>query len=449
MSGPPMGSMGMGMMGGQGMYQEDDYGMRNIQQVVQAPPMMMEKHFFNNVMQPPAGPNFEMTPEFMERIVEIPRVNIDHRERLVEVPQPQVVDRIVEVPQIQEIIQIAKGGGGGSEFGTDIDPATGLPIPGRSGFNSAAGRACASGIDPATGRPHFPGDGSSAREQAIRNGNLVEVPMTREAPVIEFCQETLPPLEISQVQYQDRYVEVPQIQEVLRVIPRIEVREIPVERIIQVPKKIIQEIERPIFRPVPHLIQQAVERQIPVPRTQIQTLEVVKQIPMPIMQQVDVQVNYPMPVPMAMPQPMMMQQVPVAVPQPYAVEVEKRVEVPCIQTQIIEKIVEVPVAVPVQQQQQQVVMQQPPMQTRDIVHPPVTTGQMGQAVEVSRSIVGTQMMQPQTMSVSNSYVGPAATPPRMMYEQVPMQSSQTILQPPMTTFNGGGPPTIIGASQRA
>merc|ERR1740117_1314840 len=171
MSGPPMGSMGMGMMGGQGMYQEDDYGMRNIQQVVQAPPMMMEKHFFNNVRQPPAGPNFEMTPEFM--------------------------DRIVEVPQIQEIIQIAKGGGDGSEFGTDIDPATGLPIPGRSGFNSAAGRACASGIGPATGRPHFPGDGSSAREQAIRNGNLVEVPMTREAPVIEFCQETLPPLEIS------------------------------------------------------------------------------------------------------------------------------------------------------------------------------------------------------------------------------------------------------------
>lgn len=385
MSGPPMGSMGMGMMGGQGMYQ-DDYGMRNIQQVVQAPPMMMEKHFFNNVMQPPAGPNFEMEPEFMERIVEIPRVNIDHRERLVEVPQPQVVDRIVEVPQIQEII----------------------------------------------------------KEEP---GEVFQIPMTREAPVIEFCQETLPPLEISQVQYQDRYVEVPQIQEVLRVIPRIEVREIPVERIIQVPKKIIQEIERPIFRPVPHLIQQAVERQIPVPRTQIQTLEVVKQIPMPIMQQVDVQVNYPMPVPMAMPQPMMMQQVPVPVPQPYAVEVEKRVEVPCVQTQIIEKIVEVPVAVPVQQQQQVVVQPPMTMQTRDIVYPPVSTGQVGEAVEVSRSIIGTQMMQPQTMTVSNSYVAPAATPPRMMsMQQVPMASSQTILQPPMTTFNG--PPTIIGASQR-
>merc|ERR1719265_292530 len=104
------------------------------------------------------GPRFQAEPEFNERVVEIPRFNIEHRERLVEVPQPQVVDRIVEVPQIQEIIK------------------------------------------------ETPGD-------------IIPIPVTREAPVIEFRTEQLPPLEIAQVQYQDRYVEVPQIQEVLRVIP--------------------------------------------------------------------------------------------------------------------------------------------------------------------------------------------------------------------------------------
>merc|ERR1719269_291238 len=80
-----------------------------VNQVVQAPPVLMEKHHFNTMMQAPQGPAFEMEPEFLERVTEIPRVNIEHRERLVEVPQPQVVDRIVEVPQVQEIIKETPG----------------------------------------------------------------------------------------------------------------------------------------------------------------------------------------------------------------------------------------------------------------------------------------------------------------------------------------------------
>lgn len=36
-------------------------------------------------------------------------------------------------------------------------------------------------------------------------------------------------------------------------MPRIEVREIPIERVIQVPKKVVQEVEQPVYRPVPHL----------------------------------------------------------------------------------------------------------------------------------------------------------------------------------------------------
>merc|ERR1719434_478427 len=96
------------------------------------------------------------------------------------------------------------------------------------------------------------------KEEAAPMSEKYVVPIERQAPVVEFIQETLPPLEEASVQYTNRYVEVPQIQEVLRIIPRVQVREIPIERIIQVPKKIIQEIERPIYRPVPHLVKQPV-----------------------------------------------------------------------------------------------------------------------------------------------------------------------------------------------
>lgn len=102
--------------------------------------------------------------------------------------------------------------------------------------------------------------------------------VTREVPKIEVRQvERI--VEVPNVQYRDRIVEVPQIIEIVRRVPRVEIREIPIERIIQVPKKIIQEVERPVYRPVPHLVQQAVTREIPVPRTYVQTMEVVKQVP--------------------------------------------------------------------------------------------------------------------------------------------------------------------------
>lgn len=67
------------------------------------------------------------------------------------------------------------------------------------------------------------------------------------------------------------------VQEVVRRIPRIEVREIPIERVIQVPKKVVQEIVQPVYRPVPHLVKQAVERTIPVPKVSMQQMEVVQQ----------------------------------------------------------------------------------------------------------------------------------------------------------------------------
>lgn len=88
-------------------------------------------------------------------------------------------------------------------------------------------------------------------------------------------------IEVPQIEYEDRIVEVPEVREVVRRVPRVEVREIPIERIIQVPKKIIHEIEQPVYRPVPHLVQQPVEREIPIPKQYLQTLEVVKQVAVP------------------------------------------------------------------------------------------------------------------------------------------------------------------------
>lgn len=162
----------------------------------------------------------QLEAEYYERTVHVPKYEIENRERLVEVPQPQIVDRIIEIPQIQEVIH---------------------ELPG---------------------------------EKEIKL-------ITREVPKIEVQQREVI-VEVPQIEYQDRYVEVPEIREIVRRIPRVEVREIPIERVIQVPKKMHQEVEQPIYRPVPHLVQQPVEREIPIPRTQLQTMEVVTQNPVAV-----------------------------------------------------------------------------------------------------------------------------------------------------------------------
>eukprot|EP00401_Gymnodinium_catenatum_P024450 CAMPEP_0117459778 /NCGR_PEP_ID=MMETSP0784-20121206/1657_1 /TAXON_ID=39447 /ORGANISM="" /LENGTH=855 /DNA_ID=CAMNT_0005253409 /DNA_START=47 /DNA_END=2610 /DNA_ORIENTATION=- len=174
-------------------------------------------------LQPPVEPvqkpmvKYDFEPEYFEQITEIPKTNVEIIERLVEVPEPQIVDRIIEVPQIQEVVR---------------------EIPGK-----------------------------------------VEVRLTtREVPRIEIQQRERVE-EVPEIEYVDRFVEVPIVHEIVRRIPRIEVHEIPVERIIQVPKKVIQEIEQPVYRAVPHLVRKPVQRQIPVPKPTIQQMEVVKQYP--------------------------------------------------------------------------------------------------------------------------------------------------------------------------
>jgi hypothetical protein len=359
-----------------------------ISQIIQAPPQVIERQSVIPYRQfvPPA---YTQEPEYMEHVVEIPRINVEHRERLVEVPQPQVVDRIIEVPQIQEVVKV---------------------------------------LPPAEDEMHT-------------------VYSTRECPVVEFRDETLPPMEVAQVQYQDRYVEVPQIQEVLRVIPRIEVREIPIERIIQVPKKVIQEIEQPIFRPVPHLIQQAVEREIPVPKVQVQQVEVVKQISQPMYEEIEVMVPQPFPSYELTPGPMM-EVMEVPVPQPYPVIEEKEVEVyvPQVQERFIEKIVEVPihtettievpVEVPVLQPAPRELPAQPfpvPMPYREstVVHEPISFG----LPMSEHTIVHDPVVSGPPVAVSSRILGVDTLPTQtsMVSTQVPIVKTASVVQPRVTT----------------
>lgn len=161
----------------------------------------------------PPAENVTLEPEYVERVVEVPKYKEEWVERLVEVPEPMVVDRVVEVPQIQEVIKETPG--------------------------------------------------------------PVEVELfTREVPRVHVRQVERV-VEVPQVTYKDRFIEVPVVHEVVRRIPRIQVHEIPIERVIQVPKKVVQEIEQPVYRPVPHLVNCEVEQEIPVPRVQLQTMETV------------------------------------------------------------------------------------------------------------------------------------------------------------------------------
>eukprot|EP00434_Breviolum_minutum_P035729 symbB.v1.2.031636.t2/scaffold3683.1/size52090/3 len=111
-------------------------------------------------------------------------------------------------------------------------------------------------------------------------GNLPVKVITREVPKIE-VKQVEKVVEVPNIEYQDRLVEVREVREVVRRVPRIEVREIPIERVIQVPKKVVQEVEQPVYRPVPHMVKQHVEREIPVPKPYLQTLEVVQQVSVP------------------------------------------------------------------------------------------------------------------------------------------------------------------------
>jgi len=297
---------------------------------------------------------FEMEPEYYERVVEVPKIGVELVEKVVEVPEPQIIDRIVEVPQVQEVIK---------------------EVP------------------------------------------KIEVQMiTREVPKIEVRQmERF--VDVPQIHVQDRFVEVTQVREVVRKVPRIEVHEIPIERIIQVPKKVIQEIEQPVYRPVPTMVRVPVEREIPVPKVQVQTVEVVKQIPVP--QIVDVEVDVPQYVPqyidiepqrptaVAMPPQQIVQQVPLMTQKVYAPQMQVQIPQP-VHEQVL---VHAPVAHP----------------TRPMVAmaytPPTPPAAMG--------LPTIMQQQPLQMQQMQSFQAPAAyTPPMPVYASQPAM----VAAPPMPVY---------------
>lgn len=334
----------------------------------------------------------DLEPEYVERIVEVPRVRVDHVEKIIEVPEIQMVDRIIEVPQVQDVVLDTSGAGGaggyggpggcgpGGEFGYGWGGGPGGPGgpgggcgPGGCGYGPGGGPGGwggPGGYGPGTGAGGYgaggygaggcggPGSiaftggamdlGSSAGRYPFQGeggeldrfgygkggpggygpggygpgangygpgangygpgangfggpngmglnggcggygkggkgkgkGNLPVKVITREVPKIE-VKQVEKVVEVPNIEYRDRLVEVREVREVVRRVPRIEVREIPIERIIQVPKKVVQEVEQPVYRPVPHLVKQNIEREIPVPKPYTQTLEVVKQVSVP------------------------------------------------------------------------------------------------------------------------------------------------------------------------
>jgi len=238
--------------------------------------------------------NAEFEPEYLERIVEVPRVRVDHVEKIIEVPEVQMVDRIVEIPQVQDVLEMNEASmayGGGYGYGGGPGGGPGGPYGGGPGGPGGYG---AYDFGSSLGQySHFgdggPGGGNTSGKTAAamlrgkgygRGGRKPVKVITREVPKIEVKQvERI--VEVPNIEYEDRIVEVREVREVVRRVPRIEVREIPIERVIQVPKRIVQEIEQPKYRPVPHLVRQQVEREIPIAKPYVQTVEVVKQVAVP------------------------------------------------------------------------------------------------------------------------------------------------------------------------
>jgi len=112
----------------------------------------------------------------------------------------------------------------------------------------------------------------------------------REIPKIE-VQYREKYVDVPDIKTVDKVVEIPQVQEITRRIPRVQVIEIPVERIIHVTKKEVVEIPQPVHYPIPQVVNVPVEKEIPVPRAQIEQVEVVRQVAVP--QIVDIEVDVP------------------------------------------------------------------------------------------------------------------------------------------------------------
>lgn len=276
------------------------------------------------------------TVQVQERIIEIPQVHvvkeyvpkIEVIERVKEVPkiEIQVVEKIVEVPQIQYVDRY-------------VDKIETREI-----------------------------------ERFVPKIEVVEV--IREVPKVEY-QYVEKIVEVPQIHYIDRIVEVPQQREVIKHVSKVEIVEIPIKRevkVAKIEKRVIEDIQEIL---VPEIIEVPVEKEVRVnvPVPQIQRIE--RPVPGPVnIVDVEVEVKVPkhvqvphyidVPVPREVIKEVLVPrqvprykdiEVPVEVEQIVTVPVERKVPVPRTVYKHVEEVkrVEVPYEVTVPQEVEEIV----------------------------------------------------------------------------------------------
>lgn len=252
--------------------------------------------------------------EVIERIKEVPRIEIQVVEKIIEVPQIQYVDKYVDKIEVKEI------------------------------------------------------------ERFVPKIEIVEVP--REVPKIQY-EYVDKIVEVPQIQYIDKVVEVPQTREVVKHVPKLEIVEVPIKREVRVPKiekKIVEEIQEvPVVEIIEIPIEKEIRVNVPVPQIQrverpvpgplnIVDVEVEVKVPrhVQVPQYIDVpvprEVYKEVPVPRQVPRYKDVE-VPFEVEQIVTVPVERRVPIPRTVYKHVEEIkrVEVPYEVTISEEVEEIV----------------------------------------------------------------------------------------------
>ena len=396
----------------------------------------LNKSQMRRVQQGPMQHHVQQVPVFRtvqvrERIIEIPQVHIVKEfvpkieviERIREVPrvEVQVVEKIIEIPQIQYVDKY-------------VDKVETREI-----------------------------------ERYVPKIEIVEVP--REVPKIDI-QVVEKIVEVPQIQYIDKIVEVPQVKEVIRHVPKIEIVDVPIKREVRVPKIEVRQVEEIKEVLIPEIIEIPVEKEVRVnvPVPQIQRIE--RPVPGPVnFVDVEVEVRVPkqvqvphyidvpvprevikeVPVPRQVPRYKDVE-VPVEVEQIVTIPIERKVPVPRTVYKHVEEIkkVEVPYEVTIAEEVEEIIeiiqniqpVIEPIVHTRYEQLPPVR--EQGKPVYVngpptSRSLSSGQQQQPQQSQMVSSMPTTVPTP---SMPQMPLQlpiggnsSLSPLMAPPSTSMS--------------
>lgn len=271
--------------------------------------------------QYPQSVQVRQEPQYQQQVLEVPRIHIT-TERIVEKQEPeqlpilerllkaltQVVEVEYSVPPPADIPQQSCGAppsrqapGYAPMQGPGYAPpqGPGYAPPQGPGYGAPRGELLAGGPAPmpAPGQSFraLPEPGPRYLRQEVETGHdpwaphmehdddeeeeeiQVEI-VTKEVPKIE-VRVVEKVVEVPEIEFVNRFVEVKQVVEIVKKVPRIQIKELPIERVIQVPKKVVQDVVKEVFRPVPHLVRKPIEHEILYPRSYMQTMEVVHQVP--------------------------------------------------------------------------------------------------------------------------------------------------------------------------